>query len=69
MFLENLINQLEEAKFFASLSDFNSFQVAQDNLKAMINSINHSDDFFNDIFKDKTQSKILKWIELEAMKW
>ena len=68
-FLNELIMELEEVKFFLPQKDLYFTQIAQNNLTMMINSINHSEDFFNNIFKDKTKSDIKKWIDKESRKW
>ena len=68
-FLNELIMELEEVKFFLPQKDLYFTQIAQNNLTMMINSINHSEDFFNNIFQDKTKSDIKKWIDKESRKW
>ena len=68
-FLNELIIELEEVKFFLPQKDLYFTQMAQNNLTMMINSINHSEDFFNNIFQDKTKSDIKKWIDKESRKW
>lgn len=35
----------------------------------MKNSINHSDDFFDTFFKNKTKEEIKEWINKEAEEW
>ena len=61
--------ELEEVKFFLPQKDLYFTEIAQNNLTMMINSINHSEDFFNNIFQDKTKSDIKKWIDKESRKW
>ena len=68
-FLTDLINELEEVKFFLPHKDIYFTEIAQNNLTMMINSINHSDDFFKEIFQDKTKDNIKEWINKESQKW
>lgn len=53
------------------LNDFDKsfFIIVQKNLTMMKNSIEHSDDFFNTFFKNKSREEIKEWIEKEAEKW
>lgn len=67
--LNDLFNQLEETKPFVGTKDLAFFQLAQNNLIAMRNSINHSEDFFETFFKNKTKKEIQEWVEDEAKKW
>ena len=69
LLLNNLFEQIEESKFFAPPKDFDFLQLAQNNLIAMRNSINHSEDFFESFFKDKSEEEIKEWIESESEKW
>lgn len=67
--MNNLFEQIEESKFFVAPKDFGFLQLTQNNLIAMRNSINHSEDFFESFFKDKTEEEIKEWIESESEKW
>ena len=60
---------IEESKFFATKKDFDFLILSQNNLTAMKNSINHSDDFFEHFFKDKKEEEIKEWIEKESEGW
>lgn len=67
--MDSLIKQLSETLFF--LNDFEKefFILGQNNLTMMKNSINHSDDFFDTFFKDKTKEEIKEWINKEVEEW
>ena len=69
----NLLNQLSlqlnETMYFLNRQEILFFQFAQKQLQLMQNSINHSDDFFSQYFKNKNQDEITEWIEKEAQKW
>ena len=67
--MDSLIKQLNETLFF--LNDFEKefFILCQNNLIMMKNSINHSDDFFDTFFKDKTKEEIKEWINKEVEEW
>lgn len=67
--LNNLIEKIEEEGFFVAPKDIRFLQITQNNLIAMRNSINHSEDFFESFFKDKTKEEIIEWIEDESEKW
>ena len=60
---------MNETIFFLNDKDKSFFITAHNNLIMMQNSINHSDDFFNSFFKDKTENEIKAWIDKEATKW
>lgn len=67
--MDNLIKQLNETLFFLNDLEKGFFILGQNNLTMMKNSINHSDDFFDTFFKDKTEEKIKEWINKEAEEW
>lgn len=67
--LNKLFEQIEETKFFVATKDLGFLQLTQNNLIAMRNSINHSDDFFESFFKDKSEKDVKEWIEQESEKW
>ena len=67
--MDNLIKQLNETLFFLNDLEKEFFLLGQNNLIMMKNSINHSDDFFDTFFKDKTKEEIKEWINKEAEEW
>lgn len=67
--MDNLIKQLNETLFFLNDLEKEFFLLGQNNLIMMKNSINHSDDFFDTFFKDKTEEEIKEWINKEAEEW
>ena len=69
LFLDNLIINCQEIIFFQPSYKKQRYVFAMDQLIAMKNSINHSQDFFEGYFKDKSGEQILQWIEKEAKKW
>lgn len=67
--MDNLIKQLNETLFFLNDLEKEFFLLGQNNLIMMKNSINHSDDFFDTFFKDKTEEEVKEWINKEAEEW
>lgn len=67
--LDQLSLQLNETMYFLNRQEILFFQFAQKQLQLIKNSINHSDDFFSEYFKNKNRNEIIKWIEKEAQKW
>ena len=67
--MDSLIKQLNETLFFLNDLEKGFFILGQNNLTMMKNSINHSDDFFDTIFKDKTKEEIKEWINKEVEEW
>lgn len=67
--LDRLDTRLDETILFLTRQEMIFFQLAKQQLRAIKNSINHSDDFFSSYFEDKTEEDIINWIEKEAQKW
>lgn len=67
--MDSLIKQLNETLYFLNDLEKEFFILGQNNLTMMKNSINHSDDFFDTFFKDKTKEEIEEWINKEAEGW
>lgn len=67
--LDQFILQVNEILYFSNEVEKKFFIIARNNLIMMKNSINHSEDFFNSFFKNKTEKEVKKWIEKEAEKW
>lgn len=67
--MDSLIKQLNETLYFLNGLEKEFFILCQNNLIMMKNSINHSDDFFDTFFKDKTKEEIKEWINKEVEEW
>lgn len=68
-FLNDLINYLD-ALIGLNEQQGQSLHFAQQQLYAMRNSVDrNSNEFFDNIFYDKTREEIIEWIESEAKKW
>lgn len=55
--------------YFSNKTENDFYNLALQQMVYMKNSINHSEDFFNMFFKDKTKEEIMDWIDEESKKW
>lgn len=69
--LQKLRNQVSEAIQFSQMTESEKriFHYSYSQLSIIENTINSSDDFFEQIFKDKTEGEIIEWIEGEYKQW
>ena len=67
--LDDLLNTLNEVYNFSPVRELYLLEEAHRQFTYMKNSINHSDDFFNTFFKDKTRDEIVEWVDNESKKW
>lgn len=67
--LDDLCNTVVESIHFSNGFEHKFYELAVQQMTYMKNSINHSEDFFNHFFKDKTEQEIMSWIEKESEKW
>lgn len=69
LFLDNLIQDCHEIMIFLPHHEAQLYILTIEQLNAMKNSINHSQDFFKRFFENKSGKEIKQWIESEAKKW
>ena len=55
--------------YFSNKTENDFYNLALQQMVYMKNSINHSEDFFNMFFKNKTKEEIMDWIDEESKKW
>jgi len=67
--LQEFLDYCNECMMMGNFIEQRYFSYVQMQIARMINSINNSEDFFNNYFKNKTRKQIMEWIEKEAKKW
>ncbi len=67
--LDNLCIVIKESMYFSNDFENDFYRLALQQMVYMQNSINHSEDFFNHFFKNKTKEEIIDWIEEESKRW
>lgn len=67
--LQELQEFLNEIDFFSSNIERSFVNLSRYKIATIKNSINHSDDFYNDFFFNKTKEEIKQWINEESKKW
>lgn len=69
--VDKLQFRIQETVFFSPLTkrELKIFQYSFEQLDSLKNSIEYSDDFFDHIFKDKTEKQAQEWIERRCEEW
>ena len=67
--LQEFLDYCNECMMMSNFVERDRFSYAQTQIARMMNSINNSEDFFDNYFKNKTRKQIMKWIEKEEKKW
>lgn len=67
--LQELQESLNEIGFLSNNIEKSFVNLSLYKMATMKNSINHSNDFYNNFFFNKTKEEIKQWINEESKKW